>query len=396
MSLYLRETSGGGHWWIDIRTPDGRRIRRSTRTKDKRLAQTIHDEVARSFNLARYGLIDLEETGQQEVIVLGEFIDKYINFARSSFEPKTVELIYTSFKALTETVKGDPTIDKIRPQHIEHWKVHVLQTRKPTTLSMYFRTLAAAFERARTWGYIESNPFRSVERPRTRKDGPPPAFFSDEQIVSLLETAGEDSRFGKMIKFYLYTGLRRNELIYLEWEDVNLVRREVEVVASKARRWKGRDYHHRTKNGLPRRLPINDSLLSLLEQLLNEQRSNESLSDCSLVFPCPVARSTDAIGPWSERAVSRKFKKLIHKAELPTELSLHSLRHTFASNLVQRGISLYIVGKLLGHTSLEVTKIYSHLTPESYTWAVEGLNFEIQSLLSRTRTGEMPAITQIK
>ena len=76
-------------------------------------------------------------------------------------------------------------------------------------------------------------------------------------------------------------------------------------------------------------------------------------------------------------------------AGLPDSLTLHSLRHTFASNLVQRGVSLYIVGELLGHSDLEVTKIYSHLTPQSFDWVVDLLDFSEPSVLDRIERGKV-------
>ena len=75
-------------------------------------------------------------------------------------------------------------------------------------------------------------------------------------------------------------------------------------------------------------------------------------------------------------AVTRKFRKCVEAAGLPDTLTLHSLRHTFASRLVQAGKSLYQVGNLLGHTDLEVTKIYAHLSPASLHPVVEELDFE--------------------
>jgi len=73
----------------------------------------------------------------------------------------------------------------------------------------------------------------------------------------------------------------------------------------------------------------------------------------------------------------------VDKTGLLRSLTLHSLRHTFASNLVQRGVSLYIVGELLGHTDLEVTRIYSHLTPRSYGWVVDYLDFRPNAVKER-------------
>ena len=68
--------------------------------------------------------------------------------------------------------------------------------------------------------------------------------------------------------------------------------------------------------------------------------------------------------------ISKQFKKAIRKAELSEEIHFHSLRHSFASALVQRGVSLYAVKELLGHENIKTTQIYSHLQKENLMEAV--------------------------
>jgi len=70
--------------------------------------------------------------------------------------------------------------------------------------------------------------------------------------------------------------------------------------------------------------------------------------------------------------VSKSFKRYIRQAGLNNDLKFHSLRHTYASYLVQGGVSLYVVQKLLGHSDIKTTEIYAHLSPESLQEAVRG------------------------
>jgi site-specific recombinase XerD len=74
--------------------------------------------------------------------------------------------------------------------------------------------------------------------------------------------------------------------------------------------------------------------------------------------------------------VSKKFKKYIREVGLVEQFTFHSLRHTFASHLVQKGVSLYIVSKLLGHSDMKTTEIYAHLAPETFLDVVNILNFQ--------------------
>ena len=72
--------------------------------------------------------------------------------------------------------------------------------------------------------------------------------------------------------------------------------------------------------------------------------------------------------------ISKCFKKAVRKAKLNELIHLHTLRHSFASNLVKKDVSLYIVKELLGHNDITTTQVYSHLTIESLRSAVKVLD----------------------
>ena len=73
---------------------------------------------------------------------------------------------------------------------------------------------------------------------------------------------------------------------------------------------------------------------------------------------------------FNEDFISKQFKKIIRKANLNDDIHFHTLRHSFASILVQRGVSLYVVKELLGHEDIKTTQVYSHLTQVSLSNAV--------------------------
>jgi len=68
--------------------------------------------------------------------------------------------------------------------------------------------------------------------------------------------------------------------------------------------------------------------------------------------------------------ISKQFKVAVRAAELNDDIHFHTLRHSFASNLVQRGVNLYVVKELLGHENIKTTQVYSHLTQSSLTNAI--------------------------
>ncbi len=73
------------------------------------------------------------------------------------------------------------------------------------------------------------------------------------------------------------------------------------------------------------------------------------------------------------RHTSKQFKKAVRASNVNANIHFHSLRHSFASALVQRGVSLYAVKELLGHENIKTTQIYSHLQRENLLQAVNML-----------------------
>jgi site-specific recombinase XerD len=132
-------------------------------------------------------------------------------------------------------------------------------------------------------------------------------------------------------------------LLSLEWSAADLTARLITIRNTRT---------FTTKSKRERVIPMNDVLWRLL-LTRRERTSGES----RLVFHVRGHQM-------SESYASHRFKKAVRAAGLDDRLHFHSARHAFASWLVQAGVSLYEVQKLLGHSSPTVTEVYSHLQPE--------------------------------
>ncbi|KAA3663152.1 MAG: hypothetical protein DWQ10_00775, partial [Calditrichaeota bacterium] len=235
---------------------------------------------------------------------------------------------------------GNIYIDKITSSLIEEFKLNRIKSVKPVSFNLEFRHLKAMFEKAVKWQYNEYNPFRDVKQIKI-KNSNLPKYLTKDEVRKLLDTI-HDIDFQNLIIFYLYTGCRRGEALNLTWKDVDLRNRVITI--------------RETKSGESRTIPINEILFDLLSALKNNG---------SFVFrfkPC---------------FVTHKFKAYLKLADIEgwKALSLHNLRHTFASHLVMAGRDLYTVGKLLGHSSVTVTQMYAHLAPDHLRSSVEGLRY---------------------
>ena len=207
------------------------------------------------------------------------------------------------------------------------------------TARKYYISLSSAFETAKRWNYIKENPFRKVQKPKVRELQP--LFFTKDEMKSLLNVI-EDVQLKNLCLVAVSTGLRLGELLNLQWSDIDLISKVIHIRNSET---------FTTKSRKNRSLPMSDQLAMAFIQM-------KESSGSELLFHSLGKRLS---ADW----VSKTFKSYVRRLVLNDKLHFHSLRHTFASWLVQDGVSLYEVQKLLGHSNIAVTQVYSHLQPET-------------------------------
>jgi len=135
---------------------------------------------------------------------------------------------------------------------------------------------------------------------------------------------------------------------------------------------------------------IFQNTLPLVRELWQVRVQDKLLRECPLVFPSPRPKRErpKVLGPRDLNGMTGRFQRLVAKEGLPKALTFHSLRHTFASTLVQQGHSLLMVGEALGHADKRTTSIYAHLTPESIAHIGDGLDWSIEATAARQEAAE--------
>jgi integrase/recombinase XerD len=159
----------------------------------------------------------------------------------------------------------------------------------------------------------------------------------------------------KTLRMYAYfwtvytMGLRLNEALHLEFTDIKTDRGIVHI--------------HRGKGAKDRCVPLPLSTLAVLREYWKTHRHPR------LLFPADGRNHTlakqgvsQAQNPMSETAVQGAMKKIVKKLALGKGVSIHTLRHSYATHLLEAGVSLKVIQKYLGHSSLQTTMIYLHLT----------------------------------
>ncbi len=221
----------------------------------------------------------------------------------------------------------------------EHQYSKSTVARKLATLRSFYKFLVKR-------GQLSSNPVTAVRTPK--QDKKLPQFLEYEQVKRLLETPPTNNWLGardRAILETLYsTGIRVSELVGLNLDDIDFL---------------GEVIHVRGKGKKERITPIGSSALQVIQHYM-EFRNKRAQSNDN--FDAKVLFVNKHGGRLSTRSVRRKMDKYLKMAGLDPSISPHTLRHSFATHMLNNGADLRSVQELLGHQSLSTTQIYTHLT----------------------------------
>ncbi len=221
------------------------------------------------------------------------------------------------------------------------------------------RTLSKALKQATDDGLIPRNVASLVKPPRPRREEIRP--LDSEQVRSLFETTRGD-RLEALYVVAVTTGMRREELQGLKWDDLDLEAGTLQVRRTLSEP-KGGWIFEAPKSGKGRSIRLTRRAISALREhrkrQLEERMQRAGLwSDHGLVFPSAIGT------PISGGNLSRSFKALLQRAGLPA-VRFHDLRHTCATLLLKQGVNPKYVQELLGHADISLTlNVYSHILPD--------------------------------
>ena len=274
---------------------------------------------------------------------LREFIGQFLEYARATFAPRNVENYQRVFQHVLSFF-GDVSLSRVTPYDIERFKIFRSGRVSATTVNIDMRTLKAALNKAVDWEILNQNPCTKVLPVRIPSKAP---CYLSRPDLRILYYQIKEKWLKDVVMFAVATGLRQGEIIHLRWENVNLERACLCVRNSNS---------FRTKMGRERIVPLNAAAVKVLE---SQNRKTE------YVFVYPGGRQI------KRDYLTHQFKKYVRLAGLNPEIHFHSLRHTFASWLVQSGVSLYYIQKLMGHSTIGMTEIYSHIVDDNLRESVE-------------------------
>lgn len=225
-----------------------------------------------------------------------------------------------------------------------------------TTIARKLATLRSFFKFLNRRGLTGNNPMLTVRTPKLEKRLP--KFMTEQQIEQLLKTPCDTNLLGARDKALLEviysSGLRVGELVAMNLEDVDFIGAVVRI------RGKGRK---------ERLTPIGQTALTALQKYLTMRHGLTGQpgkpESTAPLFTNKHGRRLSA------RSVRRKLDKYLRQANLDADISPHTLRHSFATHMLDRGADLRAVQELLGHQNLSTTQIYTHLTTQRLRQAYE-------------------------
>ena len=337
--------------------PSGRRTYciqyRNQNRKLKRMKIGVHGQIsseqAREIAKEKLGLLSYGRDPAQEKHQLTsqplfkqlsqEYMDKHSHHkrGRSRVEDEQMLRTYILPQLSMSRVKDIGTKD------IQ--KLHLRLKDMPYRANRILSLLSKMFSLAVLWGWREDNPVKGIQRYQEEKRD---RWLNSEELNRLWSALDKYSQHptSYLFKLLILTGARKGEVMNAMWDQFDL-EKGVWIKPS-----------HMTKQKKTEHLPLSAKAVDLLKTL-KDRAVDESL----YLFPGRIEGQ-----PLKE--VKTFWKTALTEAGLEN-VRIHDLRHTHASHLVSSGLSLSIVGKLLGHTQASTTQRYAHLADESLREAAE-------------------------
>ncbi len=334
MSIYQR----GENWYIDF-TFKGQRVRESIGSSKKN-AQKVIDKRKTEIIENRY--LDIRK--DPDPVKFHDFAKEYLQWSKANKKPSSYTRDLYMMRAFDREFEGK-NIQDITAWQIEKWKSKRRETCQAASVNRELALLKHMFSMGVRWRKLKESPTRDVKR--FKGETKRLRFLMPDEIQRLLSNCGDllDGLLHPIITVVVHTGMRKGEVLSLQWPQVNFEQGIISLTD--------------TKNHERRDIPMNETVKATL-------RAIERKGD--LVFSNKHGRQIDG------SLLYLAFHEALRKSGI-TDFRFHDLRHTFASNLVmQEGVELNDVRELLGHKNMSMTLRYAHLSPRHKTRVINILD----------------------
>jgi integrase/recombinase XerD len=247
--------------------------------------------------------------------------------------PRTMERYVSLVARFAKHFGRSP--EALGPEEVRAYQLHLIERR--VSWSYFNQTVCALrFLYGKTLG----RPEQVAMSPFGKRPKKLPCVLSPEEVARLLDAAAP-GRERVMVQTTYACGLRLEELMHLQVADIDSSRMVVHVRQGKGQK--------------DRLVPLSPRLLEELRAYWRYHRPKTWL------FP---NRAGD--GPWHGGSFQRRFRQVVARAGLKKPATMHTLRHSFATHLLEAGVDVLTLQKLLGHRQLSTTALYLHLRSDHF------------------------------
>lgn len=389
------KTSDGSGWMAQItigQYPNGKTKYKRFRGKKKR---EVLDK-AKSYKAKNLGIVDPTET----------YLEDYLNYYVKQIKKQTLKCTSYTREVRTMELHINPYIGHY---HISQLSTSVIQNelisrlvkdgRSYSSIHKAFILVKACLNYAILNGKINFNPCEGVVKPSKINLPSKPIRFLTENELGLLKsqallmhkTGRPRYKYGIPILLVAYTGLRVGELCALKWSDIDYKNKTLKVFKNIAIFYEENEtdeeneesetVNTKTKPNKKKRkiieqetaktsnserfIPLNQRAIELLLQLEKTNGGNPSFYIIS-----------GGTTPISIDTVSKCYTSIATSANISNPQGVHTLRHTFASMLIKKGVDIKIVSEILGHANITITyNLYVHIILEQKAKAIDMIDF---------------------
>lgn len=263
---------------------------------------------------------------------------------------RTQALYVLAVRQLAEHYHKSP--DQITEAELRAYFLYLLNEKRvaPSTLTVALSGVKFFYE------YTLQRQWTTIQLVRAPKEKKLPVVLSVDEVRLILSCV-KIVRYQVCLSTIYGCGLRLQEGIHLQVGDIDSQRMVVHV--------------QRGKGSKDRFVPLSESLLRLLRQHWCTHRHPFWL------FPTnynPKETACEQLGPVTARSIQKAFELALKASGIQKPASVHTLRHSWATHLMEAGVNLRVIQAYLGHASSSTTSLYTHLTPQVEAPAVQAIN----------------------
>lgn len=264
--------------------------------------------------------------------------ENYLKFEKN-YSMNTINSYLSDIKEYQEFKKGDILSTK-KEDILAYLKT--IKNLESTTISHKISSLKSFFKYYQKRKKIKVNPLANIKSPKIAKKLP--TYLTLEEVSKLLDVeikSPYDARNKAILELLYSSGIRISELCNMQTSNYNSYECIIRLIG---------------KGSKERIIPLGDYAISVLEDYINNYRPKINKKNINSIF---INNRGDAI---SRQFIFKVIKKECLKKGIRKNVSPHTLRHTFATHLLQNGADLRIIQELLGHENISTTQIYTHVS----------------------------------